>query len=276
MLLSSHEWQDGPRWVLLRGEELLASGPGLPTTEKLDDSLRAQAVPRLETLSAFIKTHPDRLDARRERMELLRPRLPNQRLEQLFLQDCEALSSPIGSLQFQPDKDRWGPVAKRICARLAEKLKNWPFGTDDWRAYSEWSGLDSRSARPAILLTNLDPWPHQAFARLPGPIPGTASNAVMRSLLAAGRAQEADAWAQVLWERGLKDWLTRWAKLPPRPATRQEVGPYDHRASEVNGLLAYWGKALSAARDAKRLTAVRQEIEDLHPGLSKIFSGTAK
>lgn len=280
-LLSSHDWQDGPRWVLLQGEELLAAGPGWPTAEKLDDALRAHAIPRLDTLNAFIKTHPDRLDARRERMELLRPRLPNPRLESFFLQDCEAMSSPIGGLPFQPETARWGPVAKRICARLAERLKHWPFSTNDWQAYAEWSGLDNRSPRSAMLLSDLDPWPRQAFTRLPGPIPSPASLAVMRSLLSSGRPQEADAWMQVLWEKGLKDWLVRWVKLPTLPVKSRDKkvqveGQYDYRASEVNDLLADWGEALSAARNAKRVAAVRQELEDIRPGLAGMLSGAVK
>ncbi len=285
-LLSSHDWQDGPRWVLLQGEELLATGPGIPNAEKLEDSLRAQARPRLDILSDFIKTHPDRLDARRERMEFLRPRLPNPRLESLFLQDCEALNSPIGSLPFQPEAGLWGPAAKRICTRLAEKLQSWPFSADDWRAYAEWSGLDSRSPRPAMLLSDLDSWPCQAFARLPGPIPGKASLEVMRSLLSTGRPEEADAWAQVLWEKGLKDWLVQWEKLAPRSSKDKDEkghvkkgqveGPYDYRASEVNGILAYWGKALIAERNAKRVATVKQGLEDIHPRLAEMISGIAK
>jgi hypothetical protein len=277
-LLSRHDWQDGPRWVLLQGEELLATGPGLPPAEKLDDALRAQAIPHLDTLNAFIKTHPARLDARRERMELLRPRLPNPGLEPLFLQDCEAMSSPIGSLPFRPELARWGPVAKRICARLAEQLQHWPFSTNDWQAYAEWSGLDNRSPRSAMLLSDLDPWPRQAFTRLPGPIPSTASLAVMRSLLSAGRPEEADAWMQVLWEKGLKDWLVRWVKLPALPGKgrdkkAQVEGQYDYRASEVNALLASWGKALIAAKNAKRVAAVKQELNEVQPGLAGLLSG---
>ena len=132
-----------------------------------------------------------------------------------------------------------------------------------------------------MLLSDLDPWPRQAFTRLPGPIPSTASLAVMRSLLSAGRSQEADAWMQVLWEKGLKDWLVRWVKLPTLLRKDQDKkghveGQYDYRASEVNALLASWGKALIAAKNAKRVAAVKQELNEVQPGLAELLSGHVK
>jgi hypothetical protein len=265
-LKAGRDWPAGPRWALLQGDQLLATGPGLPTAATLDSALRAAATPRLETLGTFIKAHPDRLDARRERLDLIRPRLPNPRLEKLFLDDCETLHGSIGTLPFQPDPGSWRLPAKRNSTWLADRLQHGPVGTEDWRAYAQWSALDPEAPRPLAILTHLEPWPYQSFLPLPGPIPGSASKAVLETLLAAGRREEADAWCQRLWEHGLQSFLEHWVKLPPQAEAVQDESLFGQRIAEAQQILALWGKALTGR--SPRAEAVRRQLETVKPGLA--------
>ncbi len=269
-LRESHSWEPGPRWVLLQGDRFLATGPGLPSAATLDAALRAQATPRLDALSAFIKANPDRLDARRERMDLLRPQLPDPTLEALYLADAEATCGSLEPLPFKPDPTTWGPVARRICATLARRLEAWPANPYAWRAYTLWSALDVRIPPPQDLLAGLEPWPRMGGYGLAGPVPALASVAVGRVLAASGRNRDLDGWMRVIWSRGLSAFLADWASLPARRG--RDRSDFDTQALLVPELLAGWGKALRKAGDAKRLSAVRFDLEEIREGLGAILS----
>ncbi len=267
-------WPQGQRWLLLQKDQVLASGPGLPKAEVLESTLRSQGVPELEQLSAFIKAHPERLDAHRARLELLRPRLPNPALEGLFLEDLEVTEEPPGSLPFEPDFAVWGPVARRLCTQTSERIRHWPFNASAWACYASWSLLDPRIQRPAALLSTLETWPHQRGLRVPGPIPLVASKAVMGVFRSQERHQDLDAWMQVLWERGLKAWVTQWASLPPLGKKAEGVS-LDRAALDVKQMLAAWGDALAKQGQKARLAALRQDLENIRNGLSALLQGSA-
>jgi len=268
-LKASHAWAAGPRWVLLQGNRLLATGPGLPAAETLDAALRAQATPRLDALNTFIKANPERLDARRERMETLRTRLPDPALEVLFLGDCVATCAPLQALPFKPDPATWGPAAMKICSTLAERLRAWPSNPLAWRAYAQWSALDSRIPRPHELLATLEPWPRMGGHGLAGPVPGPVSFAMGLTLATSGRNREIDAWMQALWSRGLRGFLVRWAGLST--AGGKTRSDFETQGMQVPELLAGWGKAIRAAGDAKRLASVRFDLEEIRPGLGDLL-----
>lgn len=271
-LRERHDWPKGQRWLLLQRDQVLASGPGLPTVNAIEIALRSQGVPELEVLGAFIKAHPERLDARRARLALVRPRLPNPRLEKLFLEDLESSGEPIGPLPFEPNPVLWAPVAHRVGLRVAEQLRHWPFSSTGWASYASWSRHDARLQRPAALLSDLEIWPRQLGQRLPGPLPAAASRAVVEVLRTQGRFEELDAWMQVLWDGGLEAWMTQWAALPAIGSRRQS-GPLDRVAPEVGRMLAAWGEALSKPGKKPRLAALGQRLEALRPGLSSLLSG---
>jgi len=272
-LSERHGWPRGQRWLLLQRDQVLTSGPGLPTVNAIEAALRTQGAPELEVLGAFIKAHPERLDARRARLALVRPRLPNPRLEELFLEDLEASGEPIGPLLFEPNPALWAPVARRAGLRVAEQLRHWPFSPSAWASYASWSRYDARLQRPAALLSNLEIWPRQLGQRLPGPLPVAASRAVVEVLRTQGRFDEMDAWMQVLWDGGLEAWMTQWATLPAL-GRRQQSGPLDRMAPEVRQMISAWGEALSKQGKKPRLAALRQQLETLRPGLSALLSGS--
>jgi len=268
-LREAHAWEPGPRWVLLQGDRLLATGPGLPSAATLDAALRDQATPRLDTLTAFIKANPDRLDARRERMDMLRPRLPDPALEALYLADAEATCGSLEPLPFKPDPLTWGPAARRICATLARRLRAWPANPYAWRAYAQWSALDGRIPPPQDLLEGLEPWPRMGGYGLAGPVPALTTFGVERTLAAAGRTRDLDGWMRVLWSRGLSAFLADWASLPARRGRVRS--DFDTQALLVPDLLADWGKALRKTGDARRLAEVRFDLEAIREGLGALL-----
>jgi hypothetical protein len=123
------------------------------------------------------------------------------------------------------------------------------------------------------VLTSLEPWPYQSFVPLPGPIPGATSKAVLETLLAAGRREEADAWCQRLWDKGLQGLLERWVKLPPRPGAGKDANFLDQRIAEAKQILGLWGKALAGR--PTRSEAVRLQLEALKPGLAALLGGSS-
>ncbi len=274
-LRERHGWPQGQRWLLMRGDQVLASGPGLPDAPTLEAALRHQGKPDLELLGTFIRAHPERLDARRARLAMLRPRLTVPSLQRLFLEDLEAAGEPLGVLAFDPDPAVWGQAAHRVCRRASEQIQNWPFSPSTWARHASWSSIDPSIQRPAALLASLETWPRQRGLRLPGPIPLSAAKAVVEVFLQQGRQKDLDAWMQVLWERGLKDWVTQWAALPPL-SRKAPGGRLDRDAPEVKKLLATWGQALSTQGHKLRLASLTQELEGLRPGLSGLLSATAR
>jgi len=272
-LSERHGWPKGQRWLLLQKNQVLASGAGMPTEEEVEAALRSQGAPELEVLGAFIKAHPERLDARRARLALVRPRLPNPRLEELFLEDLEVSGEPIGHLPFEPNPALWAPVTRRVGVRIAEQLHHWPFSSSAWASYASWSRYDARLQRPAALLSNLEIWPRQLGQRLPGPLPVAASRAVVEVLRTQWRFEELDAWMQALWDGGLETWMTQWAALPAL-SRRQRGGPLDRVAPEVGKMISAWGEALSKQGKKPRLAALGQRLEALRPGLSALLSGS--
>jgi len=271
-LRERHGWPKEQRWLLLQRDQVLASGPGMPTVNVIEAALRGQGAPELEVLGAFIKAHPERLDARRARLAMIRPRLPNPRLEKLFLEDLENSGEPTGPLPFEPNPVLWAPVARRVGLRVAEQLRHWPFSSSGWASYASWSRHDARLQRPAALLSDLEIWPRQLGQRLPGPLPIAASRAVVEVLRTQGRFDELDAWMEALWDGGLETWMTQWAALPAL-ARRQQGGPLDRVAPEVGKMISAWGEALSKQGKKPRLAALGQRLEALRPGLSALLSG---
>ncbi len=267
-----HGWPNEQRWLLLQRNQVLVSGPGMPTVNAIEAALRSQGAPELEVLGAFIKAHPERLDARRARLAMVRPRLPNPRLEKLFLEDLENSGESIGSLPFEPNPVLWAPVARRVGQRVAEQLQHWPFSSSAWASYASWTRHDARLQRPAALLSDLEIWPRQLGQRLPGPLPIAASRAVVEVLRTQGRFDELDAWMEVLWDRGLETWMTQWAGLPSL-GRRQQSGPLDRVAPEVGKMFSAWGEALTKQGKKTRLAALGQRLEALRPGLSALLSG---
>lgn len=250
-------------WVLLRGEERLASGAGMPTAQQLNAALRQHDPPRLEVLDAYLKAHPGRLDARRERIAALTNRMPHPRLEGRLVEDLESLA---GTFKAPPVSDAsvWRPAAKRVCAQLRERLRCWPFHDQAWAAYGDWCALDPSAPRPGALLEGLEAWPRLRGILQPGPLPVAVSLAMARKLGTAGRWEELRGWGDALWRMGLQSWLRQGVGIP---SVEKGTSSFDTNLLQVRQLLAWHGQALAMLGKTAEREARRQELESLRPGL---------
>ncbi len=255
-------------WVLLKGEERLASGGGLPTAAALDVVLRQHGRPRLEAMDAYLKAHPERLDARRERVSQLSVRMPHPRLEPRLVEDLEALAASFNVPPIS-DASAWKPTAKRVCERLGERIRHWPFHDEAWQAYVDWSALAPGATRLGTLLEGLDAWPRLRGNLLPGSLPTAVSLAVARKLGAAGRWEELRGWGDALWRKGLQAWLRHSASIP---LSDKGSSAFDRNLGDVRQLLSWHGKALRQLGKTTEGETLRQELEVLRTGLGTALS----
>lgn len=272
-LIERYEWPSMVRWVLLKGDQVLASQAYFPTIDTIQNALTAQGPCRLDILNAWIKSHPDRMDGRRTRMDLVRSRIPNPDLERVFLDDLEALEVGPGPLRFKPNPDLWEPSARRIASKLAERISHWPFNEGAWKAYVEWSYLFTSLPRPSSVLDGLETFPRQLGVRLPGPIPAHLCQALVKMLEEQERFQEVDAWMQIVWDRGLKSWLRTWSSLP-QLAPSSQGGWFDQAAPDVRSLLSSWGKSMEKTGRVKAKESIRWELDSIKPGLGMLLGMT--
>lgn len=273
-LARRHGWEPGPRWVLLRGTELLDTGARF-TAEALESALRAQGRPRLEALDAFIREHPERLDARRERMALVRPRLPDPDLEPRFLEDALAGRFSLGPLPFKPTGEAWEKAADTLCTRMAGFLEHWYATSSLWRVYTEWSALAPRSPGPEALLQATATWPYLRNQAIPGPVPPNTTSVVLQVLASQGRYAAIDAWMEEIWGRGLRAWLESWARVTAAAGPNARRTSLDGQMGSIRVWMGHWGKALRSFPDPRRLEDARMRLDAIRPGLGGLLSGPA-
>ncbi len=213
-----HGWDARPRWALLRGEELLASGDALPAPQALAAELAAHGTPLLERLRRLLSAEPGHEGARRARFRLLLARMPERGLEPELAGDAaEALLElPFGpDAPWKPDPDLWGAAAQAVLPRLEERLRTWPRDAGLWKAWIAWSRF--HPGRPSLLALaeDLPHWSPGADWRAALPYP------VLRRVAAELRRQGAfpqmRAWFQAAWDRldqrparDLRPWERRW------------------------------------------------------------------
>jgi hypothetical protein len=263
----------GARWVLHQGGQILATGEGMPRAEALDIALHGVKTSRLEQLDQFIKTHPERRDARRRRLDLLRPRLPDPRLEGRFLEDAEILLAPMGKLPVPPTGGAWARTARSLCAKLVRNLQVWPTDEHAWTAYVEWSGLDPAIPRPGTVLEGLAAWPYQWGNRHPGPIPDPISLQVLRTLAAEKRWEEILVWMDLVWRGGMETWLGARARRVNGAPSTMSPPRLKIFESQISATLALWGQALTQGGPPGKRGEVRAALEGIQTGLGKALDG---
>lgn len=213
-------------WAVLRGPgDVLARGEGAPDPARLALQLEGAAPSRIAVLDAFIRQHPEQLDARKERYGLVRERMPLPALEPRMREDAVAAQLP---LDFGPDApwisdlEGWRAAARRVVPELQAALERWPDRSYLWRAWVSWSAFLPQP--PSVLdfaqgLPVLGPRPPWAAA-----LPAEVQRAIARQGMASRRFQDlldwfGEAWAVVrarTWEGGIS-----------RPARDQERAIYE-------------------------------------------------
>ncbi len=197
-LRERHGWT-GPRWALLKGEDLLASGPALPLPREVAHRLEAEAPSKLQRLDAFLQHHPEHHAARRLRLGLLSARMPDRRLEGLLAEDARTLRARVKpAAGWTPDPALWQWAAQKVLPDLEQDLERWPDRPDLWRAWLSWSRLHPRTPSALALARRLPVWGSEAAwsARLPVEV----HKAVAEEFRAQGRFEEMRQWFQEAWD----------------------------------------------------------------------------
>ncbi len=132
-------------WAVFRGEtDIVVTGLDAPDPTHLALQLRAVAPARIQQLDAFLNKHPGQLDARWDRYNLTRARMPLPALEARLLEDAVAASIP---LDFGPDApwlsnpEAWRAQTRRVLPELAASLQRWPANRSLWQAWLAWSAF---------------------------------------------------------------------------------------------------------------------------------------
>lgn len=136
-----HGWHP-PRWAAIHGQTaILATGEVLPDPRFLALQLNSAGQSKLQQLDAFIRRNPFQFDARHDRFELLRPRMPNPVLEKVMAEDATRAWITLDfdrSALWQPDTKLWEHHALRLLPELEETLRRWPSSRRLWRLWLSW------------------------------------------------------------------------------------------------------------------------------------------
>jgi hypothetical protein len=106
--------------------------------------LRSVAPSRIHVLDDFVAKHPEHLDARRDRLALVRARMPQPALESRLIEDAAKTFLP---LDFGPDApwitdlEGWRAQARKVVPELEWVLQRWPDNGGLWRAWISWSAF---------------------------------------------------------------------------------------------------------------------------------------
>lgn len=239
-LRRSRGWDATPRWVLLRGEEVAASGTELPDAGALGALVRGERLPLLERLNAFVAAHPDHLEAREALVEALRGRMPHLRMEVQLLDQARRTLTPFhpgegipltGVDDWTPLPELWTSAARRTLPLVEEGLRRWPEALDRWQAWLDWASLHPAKPDPGALLDTLALWRTRANGGS-GPVPDAVAVAVARHLKAAGRWEALAGWCRRLWDGGL------WAQAETALGAAAGRLPQGRAAHEVGRLMS--------------------------------------
>jgi hypothetical protein len=250
-LRERHHWV-GPRWVLLRGENLLASGAATPLPRELAHRMEAEAPSKLQRLDNFLQHHPDHRSARRLRLNLLNGRMPNKHLESLLAEDARLLRARLKPMEgWIPDPGLWQWAAQKALPELEQDLERWPDRPDLWRAWLSWSRLHPRTPSPLALARRLPVWGSEATwsARLPAEV----HKAVAEEFRAQGRFEDMRQWFQDAWDGVDKRMLRRFPAAGP-PWIQEQ------RKTLREGILEPLRESLVALRRDAELLALDREV----------------
>ena len=154
-------WGPEPRWVLLLGEESVASGTQCPVPGQLAGILERERPSALQRLDRILERHPGHLGARRARLAVLKARMPEPRLERVLAEDARVAFQPaeMGFLDYpldfrpdapwKPDPALWQWSAQQVLPRLETLLRSWPNQQAVWKAWLAWARF--HPDRPSVV-----------------------------------------------------------------------------------------------------------------------------
>ncbi len=274
-------WGPEGRWILHRGDEVLASGTELPEPGALADRVREGGLPALAALRGLLRRQPDHVAALRRRSRLLLTRMPHPRLEVLLLADALRLQEPfLDSAERSAALQRplWEGAARRILPELEAGVQRWPEDEEAWLTWLDWSHLAGRGEAPE-LLGRLERMPSGSPPS--GPLSLGLGAAVAERLKAQGRSRELAAWGRPFWE-ALLPLLPAWVERAQGHGRSSPPGNLEDRSRwlagqeasgrlrETQTLLRPWVEALQG-REAE---GIRQALDAVEPGLARRLLGS--
>ncbi len=188
-------------WAVFRGtSDILASGQDAPDPVRLALQLQGPSPSRIAGLDAFLRRHLDQLDARKERYDLIRARMPLPALEARMREDAATTQLP---LDFGPDApwisdlDAWRAAARQVVPEVQAALARWPDRGFLWQSWVSWSAFLPQPPSVLALAQSLPVLGSRA--RWAADLPAEVHRAVARQGLEAGRVQELIDWFEPIW-----------------------------------------------------------------------------
>jgi len=191
--------KESPRWILTRGQEVLAQGRALPEAKALATTLEGAATSRLHRISAYIAKNPDHLGARQLRREILLARMPNPWLEAQLAEDClltllPPLTRPAG---WTPDAALWQWAAMKALPQVEQRLESWPRESWYWEAWLGWADLHPQSHSLHRMAEGLPIWPPGVPLRWL--LRKEVHAVIAKELRRQGRLEDMREWFQAAW-----------------------------------------------------------------------------
>ncbi len=266
------------RWMLVRGNDLLASGGELPALGTLTDLVRGQGLPYLAELDAFIKAHPEHLEARGQRIAEVLGRTQTLGLEHRLLADRSRLGAvAIFPKDWKADGELWAPAARKALPLIEGELRHWPASGELWSAWASWAALHPAHPRPGALLRTLAIWKNVEQSRnimRAGPLPLEATGLVTAFLQSQKDWEGLADWCRALWDLGWREALP--AYLKPMPGMK-EIPPQIQRFildMPFRRILQPYAEALRNLGRTEELRQLALEMDLLQPGLAKKLEAT--
>lgn len=207
-LRARQAWGPEPRWALLRGGEILATGLDCPTPGALAGFLSAQGPSALQRLDAILERQPEHNAARRARIELLKARMPDPRLEPLLVEDERAVwhgpyARPLPldfgpEAPWKPDSALWQWAATQTLPRIQDRLEQWPGSDSLWVDWVTWSRFHPAKPSPVALAKTLPIWGSRSRWALHLSL--EVHKAVAQALKARGDFRGMVDWFSLVWE----------------------------------------------------------------------------
>jgi len=208
-------WGSEPRWVLLLGEESVASGTRCPVPGLLAGILERERPSALQRLDRILERHPGHLGARRARMALLKTRMPEPRLERVLAEDARAAFQPADfgfqdypldfgpDAPWKPDPALWQWSAQQVLPRLETLLRSWPNQQAVWKAWLAWARF--HPDRPSVVAFSgtLTLWTSRE--RWMGGLPLEVLRAVTEELRRDRNYPELVRWLGAAWRARLEE-----------------------------------------------------------------------
>jgi hypothetical protein len=132
-------------WAVFQGDStIITRGEAVPEVAILAMQLRSVAPSRIHLLDDFVAKHPEHLDARRDRLALVRARMPQAALESRLIEDAAKTFLPLDfgpDVPWITDLEGWRAQARKVVPELESVLQRWPDKAGLWRAWISWSAF---------------------------------------------------------------------------------------------------------------------------------------